>query len=179
MQKLKIIIFSWDGILAVALVVVLYVILPVSLPLEFVRDAYLAAISVLSIIFSVYFAALAVIIASTDDGFVCFLQSGGHYEKLMFSFEWTQLSLFGALIYAIWMYLFASSSIISGEVTQSNHFFLVFIGLFAYSLLAAFGATRDALVYARTRALYLAVKTKSKASLNGSSTGGSPGAGKC
>ncbi len=174
MDRLKVVIFSWDTALAIGVIAGLFLTLPASLPLEFARDAYLAAISVLSIIFSVYFAALAVIIASTDDGFVCFLQSRGHYEKLMFSFGLTQLSLFSALIFSIGMYLFASFCIVSGETMQVKYYFLAFMGLFAYSLLAAFGATKDALKYSRRRAEYLARKAKSKASPNDNSTGGSP-----
>lgn len=61
-------------------------------------------IGVLSIVFSIFFAALAFIISASDDDFVSFIEEDGYFTSIVKSFKWTVSSLFVALIYSILLY---------------------------------------------------------------------------
>lgn len=146
---------SWDFGIAVITAILAFILLPTPINNNFAKDVYGVGISVLSIVFSVYFAALAIIISSSDDDFVRFLERSGHYSRIVATFEWTLLSLFIALIYSIALYVFTASWIDATQTGQSKLMFVIFGLLFVYSLFAAFFATGDALKYARYRAKFV------------------------
>lgn len=155
MKIAKSILLSWDFGIAVAIALATAFLLPNPVKNEFVRDVYNVGISVLSIVFSVYFAALAIIISSSDDDFVRFLEQGGHYTIIVQAFEWTLLCLFVSLIYSIVAYILTSAWITDNPTYQTKWLFVGFCFLFSYSLFAAFFATRDSLIYSRFRAKFV------------------------
>jgi hypothetical protein len=150
------IVLCWDFLGAAALTLgTCLFLLPGDIKNEFARDIYGIGVSVLSIVFSVYFAALAIIISSSDDDFVAFLEEGGHYSVILWSFKWTLLCLFVALVYSIIVYALSSSWLSVNVGSQSKWFFVPFIGLFSYSLFAAFNAVLDSLKYSRFRVMFV------------------------
>lgn len=162
---LKQILLSWDFGLSVVVTVALAFFLGDTVPVEFAKDIYGVGISVLSIIFSVYFAALALIMTSGDDDFVHFLEENGDFTAIVSTFRFSLLLLFGALVYSIVVYIYTSIEIYSKSGTtstqvQSEFFLWFFIFFFSYSLLAALTATLDSITYSVFRTKFLRATRK-------------------
>lgn len=160
---LKEIIFSWDFIVSMLLTIALSFVLKDPISSEFAKDIYGVGISVLSIVFSVYFAALALIITSGDDDFVHFLEEAGDYTGIIYTFKFSLIALFSALIYSIFIYAFTAAQIYQSkagqvQVLQYEFFLWIFIFLFSYGLCAALGATLDSITYAMFRIKFLRVR---------------------
>ena len=164
----KQIILSWDFLVSIAITVFSAIVLGDSISTEFAKDVYGVGISVLSIVFSVYFAALALIITSGDDDFVHFLEEDGDYTGIIDTFKFSLLVLFCALIYSIFIYTFTSYQVYQSalqqiETYQSEMFLWVFVLSFSYGLFAALKSTLDSITYALFRVKFLrSRKTSSK-----------------
>lgn len=168
---LKQIIFSWDFLASLAILIFFSVILDGSVSSEFSKDVYGVGISVLSIVFSVYFAALALIITSGDDDFVHFLEEEGDYTGIIDTFKFSLLALFTALLYSIIVYIYTASQIYqvnsqSTRIYQPQVFLLIFSFLFSYGLFAALKATLDSISYALFRVSFLNARRNSAATKN-------------
>jgi glucan phosphoethanolaminetransferase (alkaline phosphatase superfamily) len=124
----------------------------------FAKDIYGVGISVLSIVFSVYFAALAIIISSSDDSFIMFLEEEGDYTALISSFKFSLSILFFALLYSLIIFSVTSAWIVQECKMQSFWYLVGFSLLFLWGLFAAFNATRDSIMYAQYRARFLKIK---------------------
>lgn len=161
---------SLDFGIAAIVAIVATGLIPPQVSTSFAKDAFGIGISVLSIVFSVYFAALATIISSSDDDFVEYLQGKGYYSIILWSFKWTLGSLGFALIIAIVLYLVASNQSSNGIGEQSGWLTVVFCTIFAYSLVAAFLVAADSLKYAKYRAAYIGEKSRLKRQSESSST---------
>lgn len=72
-NKLKMIV-GFDLILSLVIVTALILCLPGDLSNSFSRDIYNVGISVLSIVFSIFIAALGIIMSSGSDDFIAFLE---------------------------------------------------------------------------------------------------------
>jgi len=163
--KLKQIVISWDFGISLLLTIISSQILASSVSSEFAKDIYGVGISVLSILFSVYFAALALIITSGDDDFVHFLEEEGDYTGIIDTFKFSLLSLFSALVYSILVYTFTSAQIYQQHLgkpytSQSEVFLWIFIFLFSYGLFAALNSTLDSITYAVFRTKFLRSKQR-------------------
>jgi hypothetical protein len=158
--KLKSVVVSWDFGVAVALALAGAILLEPRLLNAFAKDLYAIGISVLSIVFSVFFAALAIIISSSDDDFVRFLEEDGGYTHLVATFRWTLAALFTALIYSLGAYGLTARGALVDKSTQPKHWVLIFGFLFSYSLLATYLSTRDAIAYAQRRTRFLSLKRR-------------------
>lgn len=162
---LKQILLSWDFGISVIATIALACALGDSVPVAFAKDVYGVGISVLSIIFSVYFAALALIMTSGDDDFVHFLEENGDFTAIVDTFRFSLLSLFGALVYSIIVYIYTSVELYSKNTAtatqeQPEVFLWFFIFFFSYSLLAALGATLDSIRYSVSRTKFLRATRK-------------------
>jgi hypothetical protein len=157
-MKLRYIIFSWDIILALVSTVIASFYFYFWINNEFAIVVYEIGISVLSIIFSVFFAALAIIISSSDDEFVKFLDETGDYKSIISSFKFSLSLLFIALLYSIILTVISSYFKTLGHINQQFYFLTIFIFLFSYSLLATFISTFDAIKYSSFRTEYLKIK---------------------
>lgn len=119
-------------------------------------------IGVLSIVFSIFFAALAFIISASDDDFVSFIEEKGLFTKIVNTFKWTVLSLFVALIYAILIYIVASYSIQyknkNDETFLHISIIAIYCFLFFYSLIATLLSTNDAIKYSKKRVKFVRKK---------------------
>lgn len=166
----KQIFLSWDFGCSVAITFTLACMLNDSIPIEFAKDIYGVGISVLSITFSVYFAALALIMTSGDDDFVRFLEEKGDFTAIVDTFKFSLLVLFSALVYSILIYIHTSISLYAASnpknIKQQSEILLwIFMFLFSYSLLSALGATLDSIQYSMFRAKFLR-KKKQQQELN-------------
>lgn len=159
-MKIRDIIVCWDFILALIISVILLIILPMEIDMQLSKDIYQTAISVLSIIFSLYFAALAIIMASYEDGFVEFLEQDGIYTGIIDTFKFTLALTFISLIIALVLYI-GTSYFISIKYNYQLKFITVpCTFFFIYSLFAVFNATLDSITYSKKRLEYIKKKLK-------------------
>jgi len=159
-MKIKDIILSRDILAALAVAGVTFILLPSRITHALARDLYSVGISVLSIVFSVYFAALAIIISSSDNDFVEFLEETDDYSGLIETFRFSLLVLFVALIFSITMYILSSIWIADNYIDQPSLITVVFCFLFLYGMFAAATATLDAIKYSKFRAKFLKLRKK-------------------
>jgi len=157
-MKIKDVIISWDFIAAIIISILFYVAAPTKIPNEFAVKLYDIGISVLSIVFSVFFAALAIIISSSDDDFVRFLDEEGDYTAIIDTFKFSLMVLFIALIYSIVLSAVTSYILSMGNKDQHTFFLALFVLLFLYGLFATLNSTYDAIKYAQYRTKYLQIK---------------------
>ncbi len=163
-MKIKNIVLSWDFVIAIVLTLCTAIILPNRISLDFCFAVYSIGITVLSIVFSIFFAALAIIMSSSDNDFVDYLEEEGDYTTLLNSFIITLIMLFVSLVFSITMagltvYVIYSKPI---HLTQCNVFFLIFEFLFFYSLFATGLSVRDTIMFSKYRAKYLKKKKELK-----------------
>ncbi|MFA5403896.1 MAG: hypothetical protein WC358_03070 [Ignavibacteria bacterium] len=161
-MKIKKVIFSYDFIGSIIFAFLIYVFFPNQIDNLFIKDVYTIGISILSIVFSVFFAALAIIISSSDDEFVKFLINKNYYNSILLSFKITLFSLFFALSYSIILYIITSNLILLKFERQSLIFFIFFVLFFSYSLIATALSANDAIKYSKFRSEYLSTVSKVK-----------------
>lgn len=161
-MKFKDIVFCWDFILAIIIFFLLYMILPNKINIQFTKDIYQTAISVLSIIFSLYFASLAIIMTTNQDGFISFLEEDGIYSGIIDTFKFTLIINFAALIISIILYTFTSYQFNLSIKYQPKLIFLIFIFLFIYALFSVFNASIDSIIFSKKRIEYLKIKSNNK-----------------
>jgi len=161
-MKLKDILISWDFIIAILITSGLYFLIDFWVDNAFVITAYQIGISVLSIVFSVFFAALAIIISSSDDDFVSFLDETGDYTAIISTFKFSLMILFFALVYSIVLTVITSYWINIGHKNQQFFFFILFTFLFSWGLFATLNSTLDAIKYSSFRTEYLKIKKNSQ-----------------
>lgn len=161
-MKVKDIILSWDFILAIILSGIIYIFLPCNIKLLSAKDIYYIAITVLSIIFSLYFAALAIIISSSNDDFILFLEEDKIYSGVIGTFKYTLIVLFFSLIVSIILYCIAALGINENYDIQPKIIMDIFIFLFSYSLFTVFNACLDSITYAKKRVEFIKIKEKYK-----------------
>lgn len=157
----KRIILSWDFLVALVFTGLVLLLFPGNVNNALATDLYNVGISVLSIVFSVYFAALAIIISSSDDDFVYFLEERGAYTVIITTFKFSLGILFAALLYSILLYAATSVWTDNGQESQHKGWMIGYAFLFAYSLLAALTTTLDSIIYAQMRTKFLR-KTRQK-----------------
>jgi hypothetical protein len=157
-MKLKDVFFSWDFLAAANIAGFLLFFLPHSIPSAFAKDVYAIGIAVLSITFSVFFAALAIIITSGDDDFIAFLQTNHTFTLILAFFKFTLGLLFVALMASIVLYGGAALSTAANNPDHHKFFMSLFALLFFWSIFAAYVSTGDAIKYAERRVAYLAAR---------------------
>lgn len=162
MRKVRKILFSWDFGAAISVTVVIFLCSSRLIPSEVAKDLYSTAISVLSILFSVFFASLAIIMASSEDEFVEFLELKGDYSELVWSFEFSLGLLFVALLASIGFFAYTASCIPLQITKQSHIIVTAFAFLFFYSLFAAAASVLDSITYSRFRAEFLSIRSREK-----------------
>ena len=153
---------SFDFILSAIITAASYL-LPAYLSNSLVKDFSGVAISILSIIFSVYFAAIAIIISSSDDDFIRFLDGKGRYNQIVNSFKYSLAVLFSALLYSVFLYANAAILIEKSLPVQSKYLFCCFVFIFFYSLFAAATSTLDSIQYVLMRVKFINKKDELEA----------------
>lgn len=134
-RKIKNIILSWDTFAAMIVMMITYALVPADISNKFCTTIYGTAIGVLSIIFSIFFASLAVILAFPDNKFIKFIEEeDGYFTKLLGFFRFTLYSLFVALLYTIIIYVVSNYD--ESNFAWTKPLFIIFAGAFAYSLMS-------------------------------------------
>jgi hypothetical protein len=144
-----------DVIGALLVLVVLFATLPTYVPVQLAKEFFGLSASVLSIVFSVFTAALAVIISSPDDKFVRWLESEGIYRDILFGFKFTLLALFTALVASIGAFSWTVLQIEAGVLVQHRSGLLIGASLLTYALVATLLSTLAAIRHAHSRADFL------------------------
>ncbi|MDB5125170.1 MAG: hypothetical protein JWP94_3299 [Mucilaginibacter sp.] len=156
-MKVSEIILSWDTLIALLITGLTCSLLPTNLALEFCSEVFTIGITVLSIIFSLFFASLAIIMTSSADKFIVFLEEKGDFIALLNSFKITLIMLFISLSYTIGLFFYTVYLIkdnLSHE-KQSYYFFLSFELLFVYSLVSTALSINDTIIFSKMRAKFL------------------------
>jgi hypothetical protein len=129
------------------------------IPTALAKDLYEVAVDVLSITFSIFFAALATLASGSDDEYMLFLQRRGLFTKVMWGFKVTLMLLFIALIVCLGAYSAAAYCVEAGAKScgcrQSIWFGVLPLLLFLWSMLATLTAAWASIRHAETRADYL------------------------
>jgi hypothetical protein len=163
-MKISTIILSWDFVVSIILTLATAIFMPTMLKISFCISFYNIGITVLSIIFSLFFAALAIIMTSSDNDFIEFLEEENDFTALLETFKITLLMLFISLIYSIVLYVtsdyFAKTN--DDQFQQHKIFFLLFEFLFSYSLLSTSLSVKDTIKFSDIRAKYLKSKKQNK-----------------
>jgi len=154
-ERLKSVLIAPDFIVSLLVFVLTINLSPDKLSNEFAKDVYSIGITVLSIVFSVYFAALAIIISSSDNDFIDFLDQEGGYVSLIQNFRFSLGILFIALLYSIVIYVFTVIWFYNKHPDQSKWLFSLFSFVATYGLLSTVAATNDAINFALYRAKFL------------------------
>lgn len=157
MEKVKMVLWSPDTGIATLVTVIVGICLPQILRADFAVSFYGVGISVLSIVFSLFFAALAIIMASPDNEFIDYLEEGGHYTDLMFTFKFTLIILFVSLGYSIILNVYTDffAKTKGGDFHTSKIPFVIFVFLFTYSLVSTGLSVKDTLMFSKYRITFL------------------------
>ena len=151
-EFINIYVISYDTIIALILSAICLYLIPEWVGGGLVKDLLGMGIGVLSIIFSIFFAALAFIMSSSDNEFVKFLEKDKIFTGIINTFKWTVGSLFVALLYSIIVYIaIAFKNELSENFVFSKYIIGLFCFLFFYSLIATILSTQDAIKYSNAR----------------------------
>lgn len=156
MRRLKSMFISWDFLATVLVTAATYYIMPDYLNMKFLLSVYNMSITILALIFSLFFAALAIIMSSSQNDFIDFLEEENLFSELLWSFKLTLIMLFVSLIYSIVLYTGTSFFVETyGEQwLQSGMFFLVLSALFTYSMGATCVSVYDTIIFSEFRSKF-------------------------
>lgn len=133
---------------------------PERIGMALAKDLFGTGLSVLSIVFSIYFAALATFASASDDDFIAFLEQDNSFSEIMGALRFTLALLFAALLLAIVAYATTAiaMSILPDGSTQSRWWLAGFAFFFCWSLFATNNSAGDAIRYAIARMRYVKLK---------------------
>ena len=160
-MKASDLILSLDTGASVLVAVLLWWRLPNFVSGEFCKDVYAIGISVLSILFSLWAAALALLMTSPDDEFIQFMEKEGDYTFLVNTFKVTLVSLFVALSVSIGLYT-RTAFALPTEKSQHKAWMVMFAVLASYALVAALLSMLDSIRYAERRVKFLKTRDHPK-----------------
>ncbi len=167
-MRLKDIIISWDTGISLVLSTILFFLLPKDLNINFSISFFNIGITVLSIVFPLFFAALAMIISSSDNDFILFLEEENDFTDLIQTFKFTLYSLMISLIYAISLSVISNYGLLQIEckkneiIYQNKWFFVIFVFLFTYSFFATILSIKDIIMYSQMRNKFLSKNNSKK-----------------
>ncbi len=154
-RVIKSIVISWDFITAVS-ATILTLLFRVQIPIPVGRDIAGFNVTLGALVFSVYFAALALVAATDDDEFLRFAAKEGAYAKLIGVFRTTLVLLFVTLLLSIGVYLYTLyQSYLQPQSMVPTWLVSLFAFTILYPLFASINAAFDAGKYAQRRALFL------------------------
>jgi hypothetical protein len=161
---------SWDLFLAATLATGARLLLPAWTSNALAKDLYGLGVTVLSIVFAVFFTALAVIMTAGGDEFVSYLRHLGVYRGIMQTFQYNLVLLFVALMYAVSGFAVTAAAADRGWRLQSSWFVVGFTFFFLYGLFAVIDSTNDAVRWSHYRIVFLE-KTKAMLPPTGGKSG--------
>lgn len=155
---------SWDFVISIVLTLVTAIFMPSMVKISFCISFYNIGITVLSLIFSLFFAALAIIMTSSDNDFIEFLEEENDFSALLTSFKITLFILFLGLIYSIALFVTSDYYAKNNNELFEQHkvFFLMFEFLFSYSLLSTSLSVNDTIKFSAIRGTFLKMKKENE-----------------
>jgi len=163
---IKSIFISPDIVLSLLIGISVYIFSPEFISNAFCKEIFGIAISILSIIFSVYFAALVFIISASDNDFIRFLEEKKRYTYIIGIFRVSLVILFSALMTSIIAYIATLTIIEIGHKYQHKWIISVFTFTFLYGLFAALATTLDSIRFALSRVSFLKKITEIEKEIN-------------
>jgi hypothetical protein len=163
MRRLKSLLASWDIWIAVIITALASVCLPDYIDMKFSLSFYNVSMTVLSIIFSLFFTAMAIIMSSSDNDFIDFLEEKNTFTELLWSFKITLLILFISLLSSIILYTGTSYWIetYNNKNWVQNKYLLVFLVFsFSYGMFATWYCIMDTIKFSKFRSEFLASQKK-------------------
>ncbi|MDE4541342.1 hypothetical protein [Thermoanaerobacterium sp. R66] len=156
MIKIKAIIFCWDFIFSLIISLFLLFILKGNLNGTFLKDIYNTGVTVLSILFTIFFAALAIIISSWNDDFIKLLEEDNDFINLLHNFRYSLKVTFITLIITIFLYTYTNYNIIkNNNYVQIKYIPIIFSFVFFYSLFTIFNSALDSIKFVENMVRYI------------------------
>lgn len=164
MNKYKSFFLSYDFGFSLVTGIILYFVLPEFLLAKFMLIYYEIIITTISIIFSLMFASCSILMSSSDDDFINFLNEKNDFDDLLWTFRITLIALFISLIYALIIFV-ATNYIVEiakdGEVwMQHKIFFVTLTSVTTYGLIATYLSVENTLKFSKFRSKFLKGKKK-------------------
>ena len=162
MNNVRSILIGYDFKISILLSVILYFILPDYLLMKFMITYCNIVITVVSIIFSLLFTACSILMSSSDDDFIIFLNEDKIFDDLLWTFKVTLIALFGCLIYSLFLYILTNYYIENSKIGeiwfQHKIIFCSLTLLTIYSLIATYLSVENTLIFSKFRSKYLKIK---------------------
>jgi hypothetical protein len=158
MRRFKAIILCWDFGFTLLSVFATYLVLPEYINMNFALSFYNVAMTVLSIIFSLFFTAMAIIMSSSDNDFIEFLEEKNTFTELLWSFKFTLFVLFLSLILSIILYSGTSYWIETNHNEtwlQDYRLLLLLQFCFLYGMIATWFSIMDTVKFSKYRSDFL------------------------
>jgi hypothetical protein len=158
MRRFWAIILSWDFGITLLSVFATYLVLPEYINMNFALSFYNVAMTVLSIIFSLFFTAMAIIMSSSDNDFIEFLEENNTFTELLWSFKYTLFILFLSLILSIILYSGTSFWIETNHNEtwlQDTRLLLIVQFCFLYGMTATWLSIIDTVKFSKYRSVFL------------------------
>lgn len=158
MRRFKAVILSWDFVITLLSVFATYLVLPEYINMNFALSFYNVAMTVLSIIFSLFFTAMAIIMSSSDNDFIEFLEKKNTFTELLWSFKFTLFVLFLSLILSIILYSGTSYWIETNHNEtwlQDYRLLLLLQFCFLYGMIATWFSIMDTVKFSKYRSDFL------------------------
>ena len=156
-EAFKSVLFSWDLWCAFGLVVIIAFVVRHDVTAQTAKGIFEISVTVLSIVFSVFFAGLTVLITAGDNEFVRFLEEDGAYREIIWTFKFTLLLLFLALLFAIVLFVSVLPLDDLHQYIFPRWLLLLFSFITIYSLFTAFNSSLDTIKYAEYRARFIKI----------------------
>lgn len=156
-EAFKSVLFSWDLWCALGLVAIMAFVIRRDVEARTAKGVFEISVTVLSIVFSVFFAGLTVLITAGDNEFVRFLEEDGAYRAIIWTFKFTLFLLFFALLFAIALFVSVLSLDDLRQYVFPKWLLLLFGFITIYSLFAAFNSSLDTIKYAEYRARFIEI----------------------
>ncbi|HRB70904.1 MAG TPA: hypothetical protein PK776_03560 [Flavobacterium sp.] len=163
MRRIKAVIKSSDFVIALLSTIATYFLLPDYINMKFALSFYNVAMTVLSIIFSLFFTAMAILMSSSDNDFIEFLEEQNTFTELLWSFKFTLFILFASLILSIILYTGTSFWLETNyrDVWLQKSILLLTLEFsFLYGMLATWLCIIDTVKFSKYRALFLKKNNK-------------------
>jgi Na+/H+-translocating membrane pyrophosphatase len=156
-MRMKEILLSWDIFASLFVFIFAFIFLPCEINGIFAKDIYGIAISVLSTVFPMFFAALAIITSFSDNEFISFLENINEtYTALISHFKYAIITMFFSLLVALALFSATSYYLNTTHLYMQSKFYMVFFFfILSYSLLVTLFASLDAIKYLQYRTKFI------------------------
>lgn len=167
-DKAGVVVKGRDFWAALVLAIVIHWVSSEQISIRLAKDLFAVGTSVLAVIFSVYFASIAIIMSSGDQEFVGYLVHRGTFQKVLFGFKVTLWLLFGGLVASLGLYSMVSVQIESGSRSIGELWLASYCFVVAWGIFATLEASLTAIRHSRVRVLFEQIVRDARKRMQGS-----------